>query len=236
MADFKGIIFDLDGTLVHSQVNFRKMKTKMIEALEDNGVPANRLFPTMTTVMILRKAEELWEEQNIPEETRQKLRNKMEEYMNEGELEALKTIKPVPGVREAIARLHDMGYKMGILTRGHHEYAMRALEKAGIAPYFEVVLGRGETPKPKPYPEALKFVAQTLNLRVDEVLFVGDHHIDSTCAFNANCSFIGVKTGNRGSESWVEREPHVLIESVAELPEYLERNMDQPVTHFGTKG
>lgn len=236
MADFKGIIFDLDGTLVHSQVDFHKMKNKMIKILEENGIPANRLFPTMTTVVILKTAEELWEEQNIPEETREKLREKMEEYMNDGELEAVKTLNPVPGVKEAISKLHDMGYKMGILTRGHHEYAKNALEKAGIATYFEIVLGRGETPRPKPYPEALEYVAHALNLRVDEVLFVGDHHIDSTCAYNANCSFIGVKTGHRGSESWVENEPHILIESIVELPDYLEKNIDQPVTHFGIKG
>ncbi|GAG46712.1 unnamed protein product, partial [marine sediment metagenome] len=33
--EIKGIVFDLDGTLIHSAIDFPKMKLRMIEILED---------------------------------------------------------------------------------------------------------------------------------------------------------------------------------------------------------
>jgi HAD superfamily hydrolase (TIGR01549 family) len=223
MAEYKGIVFDLDGTLVHSKVNFRKMKSRMITKLEENGIPTRRLFPTMTTVEILGIAENIWEEQKLPEKKRERLRGLMEQYMNEVELEAVENLIGFNGVKETIERLYNMGYKLAILTRSHKEYALKSLEKIKILHFFELILGRGDTPKPKPNPEALLYAAEKLNLNIKDILFVGDHHIDSTCAFNANCPFIGVNTGHKGRDSWTVNEPEIVLNSIIDLPQFLEK-------------
>jgi len=64
---FKGIVFDLDGTLVDSEIDFRKMKARMISLLEENGAPKGVLTPEQTNVVILEKAERFWEEQGKPQ-------------------------------------------------------------------------------------------------------------------------------------------------------------------------
>jgi len=48
----KGVVFDLDGTLIRSTIDFTKMKGHMIEILERNGIPDGILTPTETTVVI----------------------------------------------------------------------------------------------------------------------------------------------------------------------------------------
>ncbi|MCK4438239.1 HAD family hydrolase, partial [Candidatus Bathyarchaeota archaeon] len=174
----KGIVFDLDNTLVQSHVDFPKMKRRIIELLEGNGHPPDTLSPIdQTTVVIMEHAESEWERQGKPEEERRRLRDVITGYMNQGELEAVETLTEIPGVSEAVEKLKAKGIKLAILTRGHHEYAVEALKKTGIHDYFDLILGRGETPQPKPYREAIDYTVRRMGLTVDEVVMVGDHQI-----------------------------------------------------------
>jgi phosphoglycolate phosphatase len=222
----KGIVFDLDSTLVQSHVDFPKMKKNIIELLESNGHPLGTLSTTeQTTVVIMEHAEREWERKGKTESERRRLRDAITIYMNQGELEAIETLEDIPGAAEAIEKLKAMGFKLAVLTRGHHGYAVEALKKMGINRYFDVILGRGETPQPKPYREAIDYTVRQMGLTVDEVVMVGDHQIDYDSAKNSRCRFIGVATGRRGLNSWENQiPPPVLLDSVADLPSYLEEN------------
>lgn len=217
----KGIIFDLDGTLIHTTINFTVMKERMISFLEENGIPEGCLTPKQTTVVIIATCEDILREEGRAQVEIEEVHRKLEEIMNRGELEAIKDISEVDGVRDALQELREAGYKLAVLTRSHHAYAVEALRKIGAFDLFDVILGRGETPKPKPYREALEHTATLLGLDPVETIFVGDNHIDATSAVNAEVPFIGVKTGRRGDLSWDGRFPEILLESVTDLPAYL---------------
>jgi phosphoglycolate phosphatase len=220
---FKGIAFDLDGTLIHSTIDFRKMKGNMIKVLEENDVPSGVLTTSMITVDILEKAEHYWDEAGRAEEDRVGLRATMEELMNQGELEAIPLVDEIEGASQALHDLREQGYALAILTRSHYEYAVEALKKIGAYDCFEVVLGRGQTPRPKPYPEALNHTAELMGLSMDELIFVGDMYLDFESAINSGCDFIGVNTSGRGRNSWREEVPKVLLESVADLPDHMSK-------------
>ena len=221
LGRFKGIVFDLDGTLVNSEVDFVKMKKEMIRVLEEHGAPKGVLTPQMTTVVISEHAEKYWVEQGKSEKDRQWLRDEMTRLMNQVELEAIETLTAIKDIKNAIHKLKKRGYRLAILTRSHHEYAVKALEKTGMSGDFELILGREETPQPKPYAEAMIHTAKLMKLSLDEVFLVGDHHIDSTCALNANCHFIGVATGPHPERAWEINKPELILPSVADLPDYL---------------
>jgi phosphoglycolate phosphatase-like HAD superfamily hydrolase len=217
----RGVIFDLDGTLIQSSIDFSKMKRRMIEILEANGVSKGALTPNETTVATLDKAEKIWDEQGKPENERNAVRRDLDETMDQVELEAIPLVTEVAGATGAIRNLKEMGFKLAVLTRSHHAYAVEALRKIRAENYFDLILGRGETPKPKPYAEALQHASKLMGLPLKEVIFIGDHHIDSTCAQNAECHFVGVRSGSRGEDSWEKNRPEVLLDSVADLPSYL---------------
>ena len=225
----KGIVFDLDSTLVNSHVDFPKMKKRIIQLLVDNGHPPDTLSPTdQTTVVIMEHAEREWERQGKPEEERQRLRDIITGYMNQGELEAVDTLTEIPGVSKAVEKLKAKGLRLAILTRGHHEYAVEALKKTRMHDYFDLILGRGETPQPKPYREAIDYTVRRMGLTVDDVVMLGDHQIDYDSANNSRCRFIGVATGRRGLRSWEnETPPPVLLDSIADLPAYIEENLTE---------
>jgi phosphoglycolate phosphatase len=221
LGKFKGIVFDLDGTLVDTEIDFRQMKREMIKELEIHGVVANSLTPEMTTVIIQENAERIWAELNMPETERVRLRNEMTRLMDAAEMRAIHTLKVICGASEAVRLLSKMGYRLGILTRSNHAYAVEAIRKMDVEMEFMAVLGRGDTTQPKPYAEAMIEAAKALQLEVNEVLMVGDHSIDSTCAVNGGCYFIGVATGPRGEKSWEQNRPEVILKSVMDLPIYL---------------
>jgi phosphoglycolate phosphatase len=217
----KGIIFDLDGTLIHTTINFTAMKERMIGFLEENGIPEGCLTPKQTTVVIIATCENILREKGISQEEIDEVNLALEEIMNRGELDAIQDISEVDGVRNALQELRESGYKLAVLTRSHHAYAVEALRKIGSLDLFDVILGRGETPKPKPYREALEHTAMLLCINPKETIFLGDNHIDASSAVNAEVPFIGVKTGRRGDLSWDGRFPEVLLDSVTDLPAYL---------------
>lgn len=221
MNTLKGVIFDLDGTLIHTTINFTVMKERMISFLEEKGVPEGCLTPKQTTVMIIATCEDILREEGRALVEINEVHRTLKEIMNRGELEAIKDISEVDGVLDALQELREAGYQLAVLTRSHHAYAVEALKKIGAFDLFDVILGRGETPKPKPYREALEHTATLLGLDPIETIFVGDNHIDATSAVNAEVPFIGVKTGRRGDLSWDGRFPEVLLESVTDLPAYL---------------
>ncbi len=215
----KGIVFDLDGTLISSKIDFLGMKRNIISLLESKGVPKGLLSPNETTVEILRKAESLWGER--PEEERREILRMVEGIMDEAEIDALPTVVEVEGTSEALKRLKEMGLRLAVLTRGHRTYAVKALEKTGMLNYFDIILARGETSEPKPSPIALIHATAMMGLKPEEVLLVGDHRIDMECAERAGCRFIGVRTGPLGEASWGENKPRILLDSLKQLTEYL---------------
>jgi len=218
----KGVVFDLDGTLIRSSVDFKAMKRRMIEILARYGVPRELLGTDKTTVENLRRAERIWDEMGVDQEVRRKALREVEEVMNEAELEALPTVEAIEGVREALEKLRGKGLKLAVLTRGHQTYAVEALRRAGLLELIDVILTRDTVRKPKPDPEALLEAAERLGLGIDEIIFVGDHPMDSACAEGASVRFIAVLTGWMGEDEWRAVGVSEVVESVSTLPEYLD--------------
>ncbi len=137
----KGIIFDLDSTLIQAQIDFVAMKSNMISLLEKYGHPSGTLSPTsQTTVQIMENAHQEWNKQAKPKEECDYLLSEIEQIMNEGELEAIENLTEIDGTSQAIKKLKEKGLKLAILTRSHHAYAVQALKKLGIYDEFDLIL------------------------------------------------------------------------------------------------
>jgi phosphoglycolate phosphatase len=224
--NLKGIIFDLDSTLIQAHIDFVEMKIHMITLLEEYGHPTGTLSPIeQTTVQIMENAHSEWKKRSKPKNECDILVEQIEQIMNHGEINAIENLTEIEGASQAVLKLKEKGLTLAILTRSHHGYAVQALKKLDIIDYFDVILGRHETPEPKPYKGAIAHTVKLMKLRVNEVAMIGDHQIDRDSAINSGCLFIGVATGRRGLKSWKDEiAPKHFISSVAKLPHYLEKN------------
>ena len=108
----KGIIFDLDSTLIQAQIDFVDMKKHMIKLLEEHGHPKGELSPrNQTTVQIMECAREAWDQKDNPRDERQAVTDGIEKIMNRGELDAVVNLSEIEGASEAITALKKKGLK-----------------------------------------------------------------------------------------------------------------------------
>ena len=205
---YKGVIFDLDGTMLDT-----------LEDLSDsvNRVLAARGFPTHTvdeyryfigdgTAMLITRA--LPEEERSEETIRFCLDAYYEDY---GQNWNVKT-RPYGGIPEMLDALTERGLKVAVLSNKQHELTKRCVAHFLPNWTFDVVLGQRDEVNRKPDPAGALEVAKRLNIPPWGFLYVGDSAIDMKTAIAAGMFPVGVCWGFRPVEELQEGGAQALIE------------------------
>jgi len=213
------VIFDLDGTLIKSNIDFVKMKNMIIAYFRSLGVDSKIFSASRPTFEIVQKGIELFE-RTRSEETVSKVRRQVDRIMTDVEMEQVDSVSAISGVSETMKWLKEEEIKIGILTRSCREYALKSLETTGLSKLVDFVSARDDVDRPKPDPDQVMMLAQKMNVNLEETLMVGDHPIDALCAKNSNVRFIGVLTGSSEADAF-RKIGCAVIGSVNDLPKLL---------------
>lgn len=155
----KGVIFDLDGTLVSSELDFSLIKAQI-------GCPCEQ--DLLDYIAQLPSAYMREEAMNI---------------VHQHELLDAQHAKMLPGVSEAVNALKAKNIPMAIVTRNFDKAAAIKLQNNQLP--IEIVLTRSDAPA-KPDPSALNNIATLWNMSPSNLLYVGDFLYDIQAAHNAN--------------------------------------------------
>lgn len=225
MNTIKGIIFDLDGTLIGSVVDFPEMKRSMIEYIQSFEIPGTNYISKQTTNEIINDLNEKMVKNSYSLFERNKILDNISDILTEVEFENVDKVELLPGVHEFIMECQTAAIKMGILTRASTKYTIACLEGTGISKYFYSIVSRDDFTllKAKPHLHALDHIIKTFELARENILFVGDHKIDYMCAQNGNISFVGVLSGayNRTELRWLGCK--TLVEDFYGLAEFVKQ-------------
>ncbi|MBA2117236.1 HAD family hydrolase [Bremerella alba] len=161
LSHLKGIIFDMDGTLVDSGLDFAAMRAAM--GLRP-GIP------------ILEQLAELSQDDRAAKE----------EILHRHELEGAKRASMIDGADRLLQALAQEGRPMAIVTRNSTETTRYTLNFLNIGHYFDIIICREDGPH-KPDPWAILEICRRWKLTVDEVVMVGDYELDILSAHNAGC-------------------------------------------------
>jgi phosphoglycolate phosphatase-like HAD superfamily hydrolase len=215
----EAVIFDLDGTLIHTTVDFRKMKQRLIEELIRRGVSPELVDPRDTIVGNLERAITDLASRGRASEERE-LRYEVGRLMDLTEMERVSETRPVEGSGDCLDALRGRDLRIGILTRGSRPYALAALHQAGLEQRFDAMVCRDDHPEEeaKPNGKAMERVAAQLHTAPHKCLMVGDHLMDLACAIATSAQFIGVLTGAFSQQDWSKNGDPIIITSVAQLP------------------
>lgn len=218
----RGVVFDLDGTLVNTAVDFALMKRRVFHSLVAHGIPRSMLDPGRTTADNLGRAADYLAAQGRGGEIKE-VHRASGEAMNGTELERVAETTAVDGAGECLSHLRDAGLLIGLLTRGSRAYALAALHHAGLTTGFDAMVCRDDFPEDeaKPNGKAMVRIAGMMGLRPEECVLVGDHAMDLACARSVSASFVGVLSGSFESGDWSRDGCEVVIDSVGVLPELL---------------
>ena len=187
---YDAVVFDLDGTLVESHIDYEKMGEKIRDLLYEMGM-REHIEDRRKAYQVIRGGSKTLLEYGLPEEKLQETLVRLDGVMNNIELEALPTILLKPNAVKTLKKLKKNNYKLGIATRSHGEYALKVLDKFNIASYFDGVIGRDETPYPKPDARHLLAIIELINSKPDETLYIGDTTTDLTTSLAADVDFVG---------------------------------------------
>ncbi|CDT83250.1 HAD-superfamily hydrolase [Vibrio diabolicus] len=154
----KAVIFDLDNTLVSSDMNFKDLRQQL-------GCPQN---------------EDLLDFVDKLDHPHQ--REHAHNVIFDHEISDAEQSSPMLGCHELLAYLHQHKVKTAIVTRNCLIATQRKLEHNRID--VEHVLTRECYPA-KPDPLSLQVLAKEWRLMPDEVLYVGDFLYDLQAAYNA---------------------------------------------------
>ncbi|MEM2838839.1 MAG: HAD family hydrolase [Thermoplasmata archaeon] len=195
----KAVIFDLDGTLVVSTVDFMKFRKRLLDYVKTKGADMKDYDLSQMIVVMISKFEAEMRRKKVPEETIQRYLDEIEQFLNEIELERIEETVPMPGAEDILKTLKKKGVKVGVLTRGCPAYAERALKISRLDNYVDAVVARDRRSgiSPKPSVESAEAILRKLGVERDEAVMVGDYSIDFICARDAGIRFIGLSSGER---------------------------------------
>ena len=143
----RGVVYDLDGTLVDSGLDFPAIRREM-------GLPEG--------VPILEALSEIPQGQRLDNCLR---------VLSRHEDEAAERATIMPGAAELVAHLAAENIPQAIFTRNSRRCSTRMLERVGLT--FAWVLSRENGP-PKPHPAGLLKLCEIWRVDPADVLFVGD--------------------------------------------------------------
>jgi len=217
--NFKAVIFDLDDTLISSNINFIEMRSGMIDFLKHYMPFPVDLDTTKSTHEIMEYAVSLLKERGHPEMI-PKARSELNRIMTDVELRHISKARLIDGVIQTLNKLREARVRIGILTRSCRNYAEETLRATGLSTFVDEVATRDDSNSPKPDPCQVYLLLERMHVRSEDAVMVGDHPTDALCARNAGVRFVGVLTGRLiGEQSKQFREN--ALPSVRELPALL---------------
>ncbi|MDP2907432.1 MAG: MtnX-like HAD-IB family phosphatase, partial [Nanoarchaeota archaeon] len=160
-----GIIFDLDGTLIEA---YEAIYVGLKEAFQYFG---REIFPFSDLKKYLKVDLEATLNQFFSSEEVLKgvpiMRRKYEEvYLDKTHF--------LDGAKEVLKILHSKGILMGVASNKFGRFSRGALRHLGVSDYFKSVIGAGDVPRNKPFPDMIHTALKEMNLPPEQAIFVGD--------------------------------------------------------------
>ena len=163
LSHLKGIVFDLDGTLVDSALDFAAMR-------KETGCPEG--MGLLEFIDTLDSVEQ---------------RSAAEAVIHHYEMQGARQATWMPGADTLLAGLCAAGIPLGIVTRNSQEAAALTLAQLD-APAIPVIAR--EDARPKPDPDGLLQFARRWQLPTEHLAYVGDFKFDIEAARGAGMTAV----------------------------------------------
>lgn len=171
MAQLKGLIFDLDGVLVTTELNHYKAWKKTADQLQ---IPfdeeRNEQLKGVSRADSLRRILE-WGKREVDADTFQALLDEKNDYYRQSIAEISRD-QMLPGALDLLVEARDRGLLLAVGSSSKN--AKYILEKLQIIDWFKTIVDGSGVSHPKPHPEVFLNAAKGLGLNVEECVVFED--------------------------------------------------------------
>ena len=176
------ILWDLDGTLIHFNIDYKKARAETISILEKYGYPKCQLTQEYYVLKMIKEARDYFSREKIYNNDKiTQIMKEIDKKVEMIEREASYQAKTIQGIKEVLEYCSNKKIKSGIITLNTTKNAIISLKSANIINFFpntSYIVGRDKVNKNKPDPEHIMHLLNQLNILSNEVCIIGDHPSD----------------------------------------------------------
>lgn len=207
----RGMIFDLDGTLLDTIADLASASN---EVMKEYGFP---VFTDEEIKMKVGNGNRLLMERCLPEDKKDLTEEALERFKKAYSKCYLDKTRPYEGVYETVKELYDRGILLAVNTNKINDYCEKLIHKNFPGIVFVKILGNIEGIPTKPDPAGVEMILDLMKLPKEEVLYIGDSDVDIRTAKNAGLQSVWVPWGFRSYEQVKEWGPDHIIEKAEDL-------------------
>lgn len=212
----KGVIFDLDGTLLNTITD---LNNSINETYKELGLDKrNSEEETMKKVGNgIRKLVE----RCYPDKDDEFLDLALKTFMRKYDEKYNEFSKPFDGIVELIEELQRRNIKIGVNSNKYDEYTKKLIKENFKDINLNYVFGGMSGYGVKPDPALANLIIANMGLNKDEVIYVGDTGVDYQTGKNAGIKVINVSWGFRSIDELKEAGAEIIIHKASDLLRYL---------------
>ncbi len=218
----KAVIFDLDGTIVDFNLDYKASRADIIQNLTEEGFPQSIFSMNDNLFEILSKAE-IFLKNNHREKQVKRIEKTVYSIAEKHEMEAARKTRLIPGSLETLKALKKLKLKLALFTVNGKNSVNSILRTFNLKRYFDAVFTRDDVLMVKPNPAHLKTVLKALKVKPKEAIVVGDSVWDMKSAQALRVFAVGTTTGFASPQELTYAGAHCLISSPTEILTLIEQ-------------
>jgi HAD superfamily hydrolase (TIGR01509 family) len=211
--NLKGVVLDLDGTLINSLRVYDEVHKKVLEkyginlggCLDNSGMPLEEIIYN-----IIRKYNLCISIEDLKKEFENIIVN-----------EYIEKIKFNPGAKQILNYFKDKKYKMAIFTSNTRRLTIEILKHLHIDNLFDVIITSDDVKQTKPDPEGYIRIVRGFSLLPNEILAIEDSIYGVIAAKRAGINVIGVASGVNKKRELLSAGATMAFKNLKELYSYL---------------
>lgn len=168
----KGIISDLDGTLIRLPINEDEIKDKLRGYFHTN----DNLVPLIPSIIKLSPSKTV-------------LENAFS-LLCKDELLASNNVKIIDGAKQLIEFILANNFQLNLVTMQCKDAVEKILKKLDLSDCFSIILTRDDIPDRL---QQIKEIVKISKINVNEMIVIGDRLHDVICSEKVGCSSILIK-------------------------------------------
>jgi len=219
----KAVVFDLDGTIVDFNLDYKSARAEVIEFLQTHDFPRSQFSLNESVFEMLKKVEIIMKNSGKSGKEFLKLRQSVLGFLEKYELESASSTSLVPGILETLKELKKMKLRLGLFTVNSKISTNYILKTFRLQSFFDAVVTRDSVPTVKPNPIHLETVLKALKVKPEEVIVVGDSVWDIKSAQELHVFAVGATSGVSSPEELTRAGANCLISSPTDLITLIEK-------------
>ncbi len=214
---FKGLIFDLDGTLLDSLEDLANAGNSVLKGngLKTHPIKSYQYFVGNGLQKLIERIAPQYQNNH------HKIVELMAEFKQIYSNSWKEKSRLYAGIPELIRVLKERGAQLAVFSNKPHDFTQLIIDEFFEKSMFSIVRGQKERVAKKPDPTGVFLICESLGLAVDDVAFVGDSATDIQTAKNAGMKSIGVEWGFRDRQElqengadWIVGQPKDIAQIV----------------------